>query len=80
MRLLDGAEHGVDRVLSKPQTIDAIIQINRSATKDFLDRFDTRSLKRYLDHLQLTQEPRGRCSVWIREGESRAIVTRQPMS
>ena len=67
-------------MLSKPQTIDAIIQINRSATKDFLDHFDLSSLKRYLNHLQLTQEPRGRCSIWVREGETSAVVTRQPMN
>jgi hypothetical protein len=65
-------------VLNKPQAIDAIIRINRTATREFLERFEVPALYRYLNHLQLTQEPRGPHSRWQREPHSPAIVTREP--
>jgi hypothetical protein len=65
-------------MLSKFQIIEAILQINRSVRFEWLAAFDASSLRRYLDHLQLTLEPRGRRSVWHRPGETAAVVTRQP--
>ena len=65
-------------MLSKAQIIDAIQQRNRSARREWLDMFATSALRRYLDHLQLTLEPRGRNSRWIRAAETPAIVTRRP--
>ena len=65
-------------MLSKAQIIDAIQQLNRSARREWLDMFATSALRRYLDHLQLTLEPRGRGSRWIRAAETPAIVTRRP--
>ncbi len=65
-------------MIKKHQIIDAIQQVNRSARHDFLQMFGTSALRRYLDRLDLTLEPRGRGSFWIRQGETPAIVTRQP--
>ncbi len=63
-------------MISKSQIIDAIQQLNRSARRDWLDTFALPALRRYLDHLEVTLEPRG--SVWVRPGETRAVITRTP--
>ena len=60
--------------------IDAIRQFNRTAPLEFLTRFDERSLKSYLDRLSLTRGPRGRRSVWVREGDTPAVVARLRMA
>lgn len=65
-------------MISKTRIIDAILQLNRSAKAEWLDDFATPALRRYLDHLQVTIEPRGRASVWIRLDETPAVVTRTP--
>jgi hypothetical protein len=65
-------------VLSKQQVIDSITQINRSARRDWLEVFEMPALRRYLDHLQRTLEPRGGRSRWIRPGDTRAVVTKHP--
>lgn len=67
-------------MLNKDQIIDNIRQINRSARKDWLMVFDTSALRRYLDHLQHTLEPRGGHSVWVRGEDGRPVVTRRPVS
>lgn len=64
--------------MSKSQLIEGIQQINQSAHHDWLSLFDVSALKRYLDHLHWQLEPRGRQSVWIRDGDTPAILTRQP--
>jgi hypothetical protein len=64
---------------SKTQLIEGIQQINQSARPDWLNLFDTTALKRYLDHLHWQLEPRGGAKAWIREGETPAIMTRQPL-
>jgi hypothetical protein len=63
---------------SKAQLIDGILQLNPSASKDWLDLFDVAALRRYLDHLQHALEPRGGQSVWLRDAETPAVVTRRP--
>lgn len=65
-------------MLSKTQIIDMIQQFNQSAHREWLDLFDAASLRRYLDHLQWSLKPRGRDSVWIRQGDTPAALTRQP--
>ncbi len=64
-----------DRRLNREQVIDRIVTINTSATSAFLERFETASLHRYLEHLDVASGPRGRSSGWIRPGDSRAIVS-----
>ena len=65
-------------MLSKEHVIQAIQQINRSARQEWLALFDVSALRRYLDHLQRTLEPRGGHSIWVRPNETHAIVTREP--
>lgn len=65
-------------MLSKTQIIDMIQQFNQSAGREWLDLFDAPSLRRYLEHLQWSLQPRGRSSIWIRQGETPAAITRQP--
>ncbi len=65
-------------MLNKTQTIASIQEINRSVSRDWLDLFDVSALRQYLDHLQQTIQPRGGESVWIRPGETPAVVTRRP--
>ena len=65
-------------MLSKTQIIASIQQINRSAHRDWLEFFDIDALRRYLDHLHCTLEPRGGRSAWIRPGDTPAVVTRHP--
>ncbi len=52
--------------IGKPQIIEAIREINPTAKRPWLEKFTEGDLDLYLDHLQLTQEPRGTRSTWIR--------------
>jgi len=62
--------------MSKTQLIEAIREQNRSASPDFLTRFDEAALNSYLDHLNYRHGPRGEQSVWVRPKDTPAIVTR----
>ncbi|MHC4946645.1 MAG: hypothetical protein ACYTG1_00065 [Planctomycetota bacterium] len=61
--------------MSKSKLIQHIRQMNPTARRDWLDRFDEQSLRRYLDHLQKTVEPRGGGSVWRRPRHAAAAAT-----
>jgi hypothetical protein len=63
---------------SRTKVIEAIQEINRSAARDWLESFDTGALRHYLDHLEITLEPRGRRSIWVRPPGPRPAVTRTP--
>ncbi len=65
-------------MLNRLQIIEQIRQINPSADQSWLEDFQDASLRHYLDHLQITTEPRGGESFWIRMGETAAAVTRRP--
>ncbi len=65
-------------MLSKTRVISAIVQLNGSAPPDWLNNFAVTALRKYLDHLEFTIEPRGRTSIWTRSGETPAVVTRTP--
>jgi len=62
---------------SKEQLIESIQRINPSALREFLTTFDWQALRRYLDHLSLTLEPRGVDSHWTRLGDTPAVVWRR---
>ena len=62
-------------MLTKQQLINGITEINPSADLSWLDDFENGELQRYLDHLQVTIEPRG--TSWLRTNETAAIVTRK---
>ncbi len=63
-------------MLDKLQVIEAIQDINKSVSSEWLVLFDHKSLRAYLDHLQLTIEPRGGTSIWVRRGDTPAVVSR----
>ncbi len=62
--------------MSKQQLIDFIQRHNPSADAEFLATFDEENLHRYLSHLHYGKRPRGSSAVWIRGGETPAVVTR----
>ena len=62
--------------MSKQQIIQAIQQHNRSVNEDFLVRFDEKTLRHYLERLANVLGHRGPTSVWVRPGDTPAIVGR----
>lgn len=66
--------------LTREQVIDRIMELNRSARAEFLESFDDNRLNHYLDHLVSAAGPRGRDAVWVRRGESPAIMSRHARS
>lgn len=66
--------------LTREQVIDRIMEFNRSARAEFLGSFDDQRLVHYLDHLVQTAKPRGPDAVWLRRGESPAIMSRSARS
>lgn len=65
-------------MLSLDQLIDRVMELNPTASRAFLSRFSPREVREYLEHLQLTTEPRGSHSAWVRPDGSRAVITRKP--
>ncbi len=65
-------------MLNKTGIINSILQLNRSAQPGWLSKFATPALRRYLEHLEVTLEPRGRESIWVRPADTAAVVTRKP--
>lgn len=63
--------------MSKQQMIDLIQQRNRSASSEFLVKFDEEALQNYLSRLTTLQDHRGRATVWVRKGISPACITRK---
>jgi hypothetical protein len=62
--------------MSKQQMVALIREHNRTAEADFLMRFEPRVLESYLRRLTLIHNQRGRTSVWVREGDTPAVVAR----
>lgn len=65
-------------MLSKQQLIERIRDVNRSALREWLDAFNDSQLRRYLEHLQLTREPRSVASRWVRDGSIPALLAHVP--
>lgn len=57
--------------------IDSIIELNPTASPQFLRSFSASALASYLDHLALAQEPRG-TKPWVRHTGQPAIVAYRP--
>jgi hypothetical protein len=71
------AVHKGAAMQTKDQLIEGIQRINPAAERSFLQAFDWHALRRYLDHLHLTLEPRGLESRWRRPGDTAAVVWRR---
>jgi hypothetical protein len=63
--------------MSKQQMIDAIQSHSRGAGVEFLIHFNEEQLQKYLNRLTQVVGHRGRMSIWVRQSESRAVVTRR---
>ncbi|HWB19114.1 MAG TPA: hypothetical protein VG711_02355 [Phycisphaerales bacterium] len=61
-------------MMDRQQLIDGIHELNPTAKRDWLDSFEIHELRDYWEHLQHVLEPRGKDSVWVRRGDSPAIV------
>lgn len=70
------ASLSVEFAMSKQQMIEQIRERNRSASNDFLVKFDEEALQNYLQRLTTLQGHRGRSSVWVRKGIAPASVMR----
>jgi len=62
--------------MSKQQMIEQIRQRNRSASNEFLIKFDEQALRTYLRRLTTVHGHRGRSSIWVRDGSAPASMTR----
>lgn len=63
--------------LSRTQVVEQIISINHSATAQYLEQFEQRSLDTYLEHLIAVQQPRGPHARWDRPGDTPAMMSRR---
>jgi|GEM_PF-1163816 len=64
--------------LTKARVVERIIEMNPTASEQFLRVFSHRRLMDYMEHLVSASEPRGKHSTWLRRGDSPAIVAREP--
>lgn len=65
-------------MLTKAQIIERIQEVNRSVGREWLDVFNDLQLRRYLEHLQLSDQPRDGRAKWIHHGEVPAVVAVVP--
>ncbi len=61
---------------SRVHLLEQILELNPSASMEFLGRFSDHALADYRDHLTAVQSPRGRNAVWVRPAHLPAIVVR----
>lgn len=59
-------------MLTKAQLIDSVVEINPTATREWLAQFSAEEIRLYLDRLRFAGEPRGAGSVWVRRPAVRA--------
>lgn len=58
--------------------IQRILDLNPTASSEFLGRFDAPELESYLQHLLAAAQPRGRSARWIRPDNTRGIAMSEP--
>lgn len=61
--------------LTRTQLLERIMDLNTTASEEYLDSFSEGSLARYLAHLESAGSPRG--GRWERIAETPAIVVRE---
>ncbi len=64
--------------MSKHDMMEQIRFYNDSASSEFLATFNEQQLESYLQRLTKVRNRRGRGSVWVRQGDTSAIVRRCP--
>jgi len=50
----------------RARLVEELLQLNPTATVEFLSRFDDAALIQYKAHLEASREPRGRDARWAR--------------
>jgi hypothetical protein len=61
---------------SRDRIIIEIMELNPSASREFLAMFDEKALGQYRDHLVHATRPRGGTAGWIRPADARAVICR----
>ena len=64
-------------MIEKNRLIELIQETNQSSTREWLEQFNQEDLRLYLDHLDITREPRGGSSSWTGRGDTPAVVWRK---
>ena len=62
--------------LTREQMVARIMDMNTTASEEFLGRFRDRDLREYMDHLNAAQVPRGAGARWARRDSTPGIVSR----
>ncbi|MBX3322809.1 MAG: hypothetical protein KF757_07440 [Phycisphaeraceae bacterium] len=62
--------------LSRSAIVEQILEINITASLEFLSEFSDQDLSNYLNHLLWLQQPRTGQARWIRPGDSPAVMAR----
>ncbi|MFN0010328.1 MAG: hypothetical protein ACKVS8_01660 [Phycisphaerales bacterium] len=57
----------------REHAIDAIIAMNPTATRAYLDQFHSLALDHYRSHLDASREPRGKDARWVRRTNVPAV-------
>jgi hypothetical protein len=68
-----------ERVLNRARVVDAIMTVNKTVAREYLERFEDASLRTYLLHLETASRPRGQRSVkgWVRPAETPALTAHE---
>lgn len=61
---------------TRDRAITEIIELNPTASREFLSLFDDVALCQYRDHLVHATRPRGSTAGWIRPADAPAVVCR----
>lgn len=61
--------------LEREELIEAIMETNRGVGRAWLESFPTPSLREYLSHLDLVNQPRG--TIWVRSSSQGPAIERR---
>jgi hypothetical protein len=73
---LESVSYGTRTRLTREQLVTRIMELNSTATVEYLGRFGEEDLRLYLGHLQAAQVPRGPGARWQRPTGEPGIVSR----
>jgi hypothetical protein len=64
----------------RSRLMSQILELNPTASSDFLSRFPVKELGAYLQHLLVANQPRGRMARWIRPDNVPGIAWSEPQA
>lgn len=75
----DAAPRPTDHeLIERSRLVARILEMNPTASPDFLQTFKLHDLSAYLSHLLSATQPRGRLARWIRPDNTPGIAASQP--